>query len=187
MTTIQILCDNNIGRMDFLGEHGFSALIEHRDLHYLLDTGQGLTLPHNVKNGGVELQNIEAIFLSHGHFDHTGGLSWVLEQTGRKRVIAHPGVFEEHMTRVDLNLSTAPRYIGPPKSQPAYETEGAVFDFKQKTTEIAPGFHFITGYERNPKLTPGDQKLVIPQGNDYIADPINEDANLLLETGQGRS
>lgn len=111
MTAIQILCDNNIGHIDFLGEHGFSVLIEHRDKTYLFDTGQGVTLPHNVKKGDFDLQSIETIFLSHGHFDHTGGLSWVLEQTGSKRIIAHPGIFEEHMDRGDSNFSNAPRYI----------------------------------------------------------------------------
>jgi 7,8-dihydropterin-6-yl-methyl-4-(beta-D-ribofuranosyl)aminobenzene 5'-phosphate synthase len=91
MTTVQILCDNNIGRMDFLGEHGFAALIEHDDKTYLFDTGQGHTLPHNVKSGGFKLDGIEAILLSHGHFDHTGGLPWVLEQTGVKKNHRPPG------------------------------------------------------------------------------------------------
>lgn len=51
--------------------------------------------------------------------------------------------------------------------------------------EIAPGFHFITGYERKPELTPCDKQLLLPQGKGYVPDPIAEDANLLLETDLG--
>ncbi|MCB2169725.1 MAG: MBL fold metallo-hydrolase [Deltaproteobacteria bacterium] len=185
MTTVQILCDNNIGRMDFLGEHGFAALIEHDDKTYLFDTGQGHTLPHNVKSGGFKLGDIEAILLSHGHFDHTGGLPWVLEQTGAKKIIAHPAVFAKHMARLSPDPAVAPLYIGPPQTQEAFEAAGAIFDFREETGAVAPGFHFITGYARQPEQTPGDRQLVLPQGEDHVPDPIAEDANLLLETPSG--
>ena len=185
MTTVQILCDNNIGRMDFLGEHGFAALIEHDDKTYLFDTGQGHTLPHNVKSGGFKLNDIEAILLSHGHFDHTGGLPWVLEQTGAKKIIAHPAVFAKHMARLSPDPAVAPLYIGPPQTQEAFEAAGAIFDFREETGAVAPGFHFITAYARQPEQTPGDRQLVLPQGEDHVPDPIAEDANLLLETPSG--
>ena len=185
MTTVQILCDNNIGRMDFLGEHGFAALIEHDDKAYLFDTGQGHTLPHNVKSGGFKLDGIEAILLSHGHFDHTGGLPWVLAQTGSKKIIAHPAVFAGHMARLSPDPAVAPLYIGPPKTREAFEADGAIFDFREETSAVAPGFHFITGYARQPEQTPGDRQLVLPQGEDHVPDPIAEDANLLLETSSG--
>ena len=185
MTTVQILCDNNIGRMDFLGEHGFAALIEHDDKTYLFDTGQGHTLPHNVKNGGFKLDGIAAILLSHGHFDHTGGLPWVLAQTGSKKIIAHPAVFAGHMARLSPDPAVAPIYIGPPQTQEAFEAAGGTFDFREETSAVAPGFHFITGYARQPEQTPGDRQLVLPQGEDHVPDPITEDANLLLETPSG--
>ena len=85
MTTVRILCDNNIGRLDFLGEHGFAALIEGKQGRFLFDTGQGLTLPHNLKAAGLELRDLQAVVLSHGHYDHTGGLPCVLQQGSKDR------------------------------------------------------------------------------------------------------
>ena len=73
---ITILCENSVGPLSgTLGEHGFSALIEpsHGD-PLLFDTGQGLTLLHNARRMNKNLANVKQVVLSHGHFDHTGGL-----------------------------------------------------------------------------------------------------------------
>src|SRR4051812_36822363 len=91
---IRILCDNSAGPLSgTLGEHGFAALVE-KDGHSLLfDTGGGHTLLHNAQRMNLDLRKVEEVILSHGHYDHAGGL-WALLQTfGPKRVLAHPGVF----------------------------------------------------------------------------------------------
>ena len=64
-----------------MGEHGFSALIETPFGRWLFDTGQGLALPHNVEKLGIDLTQMEGIILSHGHYDHTGGLMWALRKS----------------------------------------------------------------------------------------------------------
>ena len=74
MTTVQILCDNSISRLDFLGEHGFSVLIERDGGRLLFDTGQGLTLPHHLKAAGLALRGPRSVGLSPGHFRPTGCL-----------------------------------------------------------------------------------------------------------------
>ena len=185
MSAVTILCDNTVGRMDFLGEHGFAALIEHEDRRYLFDTGQGRTLPHNVERGGIALDGIAAVVLSHGHIDHTGGLAWVLAQTGPTTVVAHPALFDRHMVRRSRDPAAGPRFIGSPRSRGDLEAAGAAFDFRESTTAIASGLHFITGYARQPHQTPGDRRLMLARGNDLVPDPVAEDANLLIETAVG--
>lgn len=185
MTTIQILCDNNIEGVDFLGEHGFAALVHHASGIYLFDTGQGRTLPHNAGQRGVRLEDLAAVLLSHGHYDHTGGLGWVLEQTGPITVHAHPEVFALHLALSADDPSQAPRFVGCPQTREELEAAGARFVFHAQTTEIAAGLWFICGYERKAVQTPTDGKLVLVEDEGPVPDPIAEDASLLLETASG--
>ncbi|KPV64412.1 MAG: 7, 8-dihydropterin-6-methyl-4-(beta-D-ribofuranosyl)- aminobenzene-5'-phosphate synthase [Candidatus Bathyarchaeota archaeon BA2] len=81
-------------------EHGFSALIDvylknisHR---MLFDTGAcGDVVLFNVDRLGVDLSNVELIVLSHGHFDHSGGLMSILKRIGKPQmpVVLHPDAF----------------------------------------------------------------------------------------------
>ncbi|MEW6220994.1 MAG: MBL fold metallo-hydrolase [Thermodesulfobacteriota bacterium] len=73
----------------FLAEHGFAALIEAGDKKILVDTGStGIALRHNLSQLGLAAEDLDLVFLSHGHYDHTGGLDAV-----RGTVIAHPDAF----------------------------------------------------------------------------------------------
>ncbi|MCP4717274.1 MAG: MBL fold metallo-hydrolase, partial [Deltaproteobacteria bacterium] len=79
MTTLTILCENTaLPSLGTLGEHGFSVLIEVPDSTWLFDTGQGQTIGHNARILKKDLQAVSKIILSHGHYDHTGGLTAVL-------------------------------------------------------------------------------------------------------------
>ncbi len=181
MTTIRILCDNNIEGVDFLGEHGFAAHVAHPAGELLFDTGQGHTLPHNLKASGACLTTVGAVVLSHGHYDHTGGLAWVLEQTGPITVHAHPAVFDRHLVQ-DAGVT---RYVGCPRTREELETAGARFVFHERTVAIAPGVWFICGYFRRRSQTPADGRLVRETSDERIPDPMADDANLLLITASG--
>jgi len=80
--TITQLAENAASSPGLLGEHGASFFIEADEHCLLLDTGQGLTLRHNAARLGIALERVTAVALSHGHYDHTGGLETVIECTG---------------------------------------------------------------------------------------------------------
>ena len=80
--TITQLVENVASAPGLLGEHGAAFFIEADGHCLLLDTGQGLTLLQNAERLGLALERLEVIALSHGHYDHTGGLAAVLERTG---------------------------------------------------------------------------------------------------------
>ena len=179
---LTILCDNSISRSGFVGEHGFSVLIERDDRKYLFDTGPGMSLPLNLKFLDKGLKGLDKIFLSHGHYDHTGGLKWVIQNIGKVEVVAHPEMFSRHMVLDSQSTAEPPRYIGCQFSQDELERLGARFTFIDHTMEIVPGVWFVTGVNPDPKKIPDDARLVTFQGENVVRDPIRDDASLLLET-----
>ncbi len=85
-----------------IGEHGFSALIRVRqgtkESQVLFDTGisrQGIL--HNLDAQEIDLKDVQAIVLSHGHADHAMGLTGVIDRLGTKNMplVLHPDAFLE--------------------------------------------------------------------------------------------
>lgn len=103
---ITILCDNTVSpaARGMLGEHGFSALIRHGGEGVLFDTGQtGVPLINNMK--ALKLGKVEDVILSHGHYDHSGGLPRLIESgCAPSRVITHSDAFLPRFKRVRGNL-----------------------------------------------------------------------------------
>jgi 7,8-dihydropterin-6-yl-methyl-4-(beta-D-ribofuranosyl)aminobenzene 5'-phosphate synthase len=90
---ITILVDNQAGP-GLTTEHGFSLWIEADGRHILFDTGQGPALPMNARTLGVDLRQTDMVVLSHGHYDHTGGIPHVLHVAPNAHVYCHPGVVQ---------------------------------------------------------------------------------------------
>lgn len=181
-TDITILCDNYAGRPGFIGEHGFSALIESGDKRYLFDAGSGVGISSNLKLLEKNLKGIHRIFLSHGHYDHTGGLKWALQETGPVKVVAHPEVFSRHYVKNPLIFANEPRYIGSPVPEEELSALGAEFAWVDQTRQVADGIWFVTGVSSKPGQNFQDPQLLLQNGTAFSPDPIRDDASLLIET-----
>lgn len=180
---ITILCENSVGPLSgALGEHGFSALIEPSAGDPLLyDTGQGLTLLHNARRMNKDLSKVRQVVISHGHYDHAGGLKMLLEECGEKRVYCHTSVFRPRF-RVKDTGECYP--IGIPSSQEELEAAGASFDFSKEFRAIAPGIYLTGEVPRVTGFETGDQGLYCDcTGQDLDNTP--DDQSLVLETDKG--
>lgn len=86
---VTIIYDNTVFKKDLKADWGFSALIEVKKKKILFDTGgRGSILLSNMKKLGIVPEEIHDIFISHSHFDHTGGLSAFLDCNNEVKVWA---------------------------------------------------------------------------------------------------
>ncbi|HET19092.1 MAG TPA: MBL fold metallo-hydrolase [Chromatiales bacterium] len=134
---ITVLVENQPAGRGLLGEHGLAFHLRADGRNVLFDTGQGLTLLHNADLLGLDLSELSAIVLSHGHYDHTGGLPGVLERCGTVDIFLHPEALRPKFNRDGKDVGT---------SQEATAALGHArkIHATEKPTEIVPGL-FVTG------------------------------------------
>lgn len=94
---------------DLIAEHGFAAWIETGGECFLFDTGQGTALEHNARVLGIDLGKAETLILSHGHYDHTGGIAAFLAANAHAPVVFGKGATTG---RYSCHPEQAPRKIG---------------------------------------------------------------------------
>jgi 7,8-dihydropterin-6-yl-methyl-4-(beta-D-ribofuranosyl)aminobenzene 5'-phosphate synthase len=178
---IRILCDNSAGPFSgTLGEHGFAALIERDGDSILFDTGGGHTLLHNAQRMNLDLRRVGQVVLSHGHYDHTGGLWPLLQSCGPKELLAHPGIF----TRRYAIREGIRRSIGIPYGEDFLRGIGASFSYSDAFREIAPGI-FLTGeVPRQTDFEDGDANLFCDDTG-CQRDHVPDDQSLVLVTRKG--
>jgi 7,8-dihydropterin-6-yl-methyl-4-(beta-D-ribofuranosyl)aminobenzene 5'-phosphate synthase len=163
-------------------EHGFSLWVDAGERHVLFDTGQGGVVEKNARITGVDLATADAIVLSHGHYDHTGGLDSTLSLAPGSVVYCHPAV-----TRKRYSIgSRGGTVVGMPG--PCRDTLDALpVERKRwvvKAITVCSGVGLTgpiprgTAYEDT-----GGPFFLDPEGT--VPDPIEDDMAMWLETGHG--
>ena len=99
----------NTSRMDFPVEHGLSLYISLDDGHKILfDMGQRRLFADNAERLGIDLADVDIAVVSHGHYDHGGGLRTFLELNKKAKVYISRHAFEPHYSLRENGL----KYIG---------------------------------------------------------------------------
>jgi 7,8-dihydropterin-6-yl-methyl-4-(beta-D-ribofuranosyl)aminobenzene 5'-phosphate synthase len=184
-TRITILCENLVGELVGSGEHGFSAFIETDKGNYLFDTGSGNSIVANSLILNKDLKSIKKIFLSHGHYDHTGGLPEVLKLKGNVDVHAHPHVFLDRIAVLEENGKEIKRFVGIPYKAAYLESLGANFISNTDFTEVEKGI-FLTGeVPRKTTFEKPDLRLFSEIDGKIDQDIFLDDQSLILDTDKG--
>lgn len=186
MTRLSIVCENTAGpAYKILGEHGFSVLIEHESGTLLFDTGLGGTIVHNAGCLKKDLSAVDRIVLSHGHYDHTGGLEKVLQCCGPVDVFCHPGVFIERFSAKKKGEKTTYRSAGMPFERSGLEALGARFVLNTSFAEIARGVYLTGEIPRASVFEKDDPRLKVLMNGTYVQDSVPDDQSLVIESAQG--
>jgi len=184
-TRITILSENLVGKRVGSGEHGFSAFIESDRGNYLFDTGSGQSVVANSLVFGKDLRSVKKIILSHGHFDHSGGLPEVLKVKGKVDVHAHPNVFSDRMAVHKDDGRETKRFVGIPYKRGYLESLGAHFVLNVAFTEVEKGM-FLTGeVPRKTSFEKPDPRLFTEIDGKTVQDTFPDDQSLILDTGNG--
>jgi 7,8-dihydropterin-6-yl-methyl-4-(beta-D-ribofuranosyl)aminobenzene 5'-phosphate synthase len=182
---LTVLCDNAVGIIGGIGEHGYAIFIEAEGGPYLFDTGSGIGIISNAKLLEKDLQSLQKIFLSHGHYDHTGGLSDVLDSVHSVPVYAHPAIFGEKYSVSKKDDKTENKFIGIPQRRALLEAKGAIFQLDTGFREVGEGV-FLTG--EIPRVTgfeAGEDRLKVKLNDIFTVDAFPDDEALVLSTKKG--
>ncbi len=174
------VCDHS----PFWGEHGLAFLIETESGSVLFDTGQsGTVLLHNLKLLGIETAAINALAISHAHYDHTGGLPALLDRVAGIPLHAHSDLFRERFSRRE----GAVKFVGLPLDREALE-QRLTLQLSDEPTEILPGV-WTTGEitdRAEPEGRSAHHLVRGPGGMEgWEPDPYRDDMTLVLETEGG--
>lgn len=169
-----------------LAEHGLSLLVtvhQGEKRHSILfDTGYTkIGVLHNVEQLGINIKEIEAIVLSHGHMDHTGSLYNILDKIPKTiPLVLHPGAF------------IYPRYTSTPDGSRRLWPQTLIRDeLEQKNVElvesktpllIADDMIMVTGeVQRTTKFEKGMPNALFEQDGEIVKDPIIDDQSIAVK------
>ena len=178
---LTILIDNYVDLQKLKAEHGLSILIEDGNEKILFDCGQSDLVLSNAKVLGIDLSGITKIVLSHGHYDHTGGLLPLLKYLNKEiDIYAHPLIFEEKFSKYkDFNGFNTNRYIGIGERAQTYEKKGARFLLSKEPIQISDNICFSGQINKDSKEEPEDL-FFIKKNNNFITDPMHDDISIFI-------
>jgi 7,8-dihydropterin-6-yl-methyl-4-(beta-D-ribofuranosyl)aminobenzene 5'-phosphate synthase len=181
--TVTTLVENSVAQSGnaLLGEHGLSFYIETGDRRILFDTGQNLAISNNARVLGIDLEQIDTVVLSHGHYDHSGGLQSILECNKNFSLYGHPDVFSPKVKQTNGNY----KYIGIPVEKDDVVNGGVSLKLSRKPVEIAPGVMTSGEIALENDFEDGEPMFFLKTDEQVVPDTLADDQALILETDKG--
>lgn len=166
-------------------EHGLSLYIETNNAKLIFDTGQSGGFVDNARMLGVDLQAVDRVVVSHGHYDHGGGLSSFFKINSR--AVAYMKAETRKAFFARAAFMKKPAGIDPG----VFSDYADRIRFVDRLTEIAPGVFLITRIPQRYPTPRGNRRLFVKNGKRLEHDSfdhelilvIREDNTLVVFTG----
>ena len=167
---ITVLAENTSFSDSFRCEHGLSLFIETDACRILFDMGQTDLFAENAEKLGIDLTSVDFAVLSHGHYDHGGGLARFLEINNRAPVYLSRYAFEPHYNGNEKYIGLDPALSGHPR-----------LIFTDGITEPAPGWTLFSCNDRAKTHDLGSFGLNMKQDGILLPDDFRHEQYLLTE------
>ena len=179
---VTLLVDNERGAPGLRSQWGFSAWVETDGVRILLDSGSNDAFWRNVGKLGVPLDKADVFVLSHGHFDHGGGVRRVLDAAPAARLVLHPGGLAPHFWLCKTGKVDP---IGlPDDSLAALRSVAERVTWALGPVEIAPRVWASGPIPRHHPLEQAERNFFLDRAC-TIADQVVDDQAMWVETPSG--
>jgi len=171
---IKTLVENTAISDEFNTEHGLSLYIETKKHKLLFDLGAGTLFLENAKKLNVDLSEIDLVVISHGHYDHGGGLKTFLTVNNKAKIYLNQKAFDSHYSN---RTNQEKAYIG--LDQGLISNERLIFtgDSFIIDDELEL-FSDVYGDRFTPK---GNQDLFMEIGKSIVCDDFSHEQNLIVK------
>ena len=194
-----VLSDNRSSDSRLSTEHGLSILLETKRYKILLDTGASNLFIRNSELLGIDLSDVDYVFISHGHSDHAGGLRYILDHDRqakaaikREQSDACIDSAEREQARTEFKVIVSPdamsgKFFSRRGNLHSITTERPEIDYDRLilidlTCEIAEGLHAIAHIPQIHPMPKGNQNLYVQNANgDYIHDDFRHELALYVD------
>lgn len=182
--TWTVISDNRSSNPALETEHGLSIVLQTNRHKLLLDTGASDVFTRNAEQMGIDLSDIDFVFISHGHSDHAGGLRYLLAHNQRACILVSPDAMSGHFFSKRGNLHSITT------EWPEISNDRLILI--DHTCEIADGLRVIAHIPQTHPMPKGNQNLFVQDDNgNYIHDDFRHELALyadgLLFTGCAHS
>lgn len=189
---ITVLVEDTVHEARMRAEHGLSLYIDAGGYRILFDTGASALFLGNAKNLGLHLNDLDALVLSHNHYDHTGGVEFLIDlYSGAPSIFAHPKTFSQSYAKPKTECKTQPaggaaRAIGfpYPLGLEGLQKRGLKLTMNREPLEIHKDIWLSGEVPRNcPFEEVGNRFFLDPQLK--RADNVIDDQSLICKTDKG--
>jgi len=188
--SITVLVENQTTRPDLACGRGLSLYLEQGHDRVLFDTGPDERLIANASALGIDLSKVSHIVLSHGHYDHSGGLTalaaWYAERGLRPQLIAHPAVFNQRSVRLGWgSCACTLRQLGAQISQ---QQASQAFNLQLSTQALPIGTSGLVFLGEIPRTLAFERIATLGSTqhlHGFSPDPIPDDSGLAWQSTEG--
>ncbi|SHJ29439.1 MBL fold metallo-hydrolase [Parasporobacterium paucivorans] len=182
---ITTLIENNPdNRGELQYEHGLSLLIEVDGMKVLFDTGQSGRFMENAGVLRKDLEHLDYVIISHGHYDHNGGLKELIRKSHTiPNLIVGEGFFNPKYKKVQPDEY---KFIGCPFDK-EYLIQNKILlrEVKEDVLQLSGNLYLFRHFRRATDFEKRNDRLLLRDGDSYIPDDFEDEIVLGIQTSKG--